>query len=68
MPTWSERFGGPLRDIDVDYLVKFLESQQWDLVPTSKTTTGQNALPDTLAKATPAAPVRLESYPMPSSV
>ncbi len=51
MPTWSDRFGGPLRDIDVDYLVKFLETQQWDLVPK------QSTLPADFAKATPAAPV-----------
>jgi cytochrome c2 len=51
MPTWSDRFGGPLRDIDVDYLVTFLESQQWDLVAK------QPGLPAAYAKATPAAPV-----------
>jgi cytochrome c1 len=51
MPTWSERFGGPLRDIDIDYLVKFLESQQWDLVAKQPT------LPQEFAKATPAPPV-----------
>jgi len=52
MPTWSERFGGPLRDIDVDYVVKFLESQEWDLVAKQ---TAQ--LPAEFAKATPAPPV-----------
>jgi len=51
MPTWSERFGGPLRDIDVDYLVTFLESQEWNLVAKSKD------LPADFAKATPAPPV-----------
>ncbi|HEY8695900.1 MAG TPA: c-type cytochrome [Chloroflexota bacterium] len=51
MPTWSDRFGGPLRDIDIDYLVAFLESQEWGLVAK------QPALPADFAKATPAAPV-----------
>ncbi|MDE3078324.1 MAG: cytochrome c, partial [Chloroflexota bacterium] len=31
MPNWSDRFGGPLRDIDIEYLVAFLEAQRWDL-------------------------------------
>jgi cytochrome c len=57
MPTWSDRFGGPLRDIDIDYLVTFLEAQQWDLVPKALTSTGQPALPAAFASATPAAPV-----------
>jgi cytochrome c2 len=57
MPTWSDRFGGPLRDIDIDYLVTFLESQRWDLVPTAVTSTGAPALPAAFASATPAPPV-----------
>ena len=57
MPTWSDRFGGPLRDIDIDYLVSFLESQQWDLVTTAKDPTGNRALPAAFASATPAPPV-----------
>src|SRR5205085_398507 len=57
MPTWSDRFGGPLRDIDVGYLVDFIESQRFDLVPKSVTSTGQPALPEAFASATPAPPV-----------
>ncbi len=51
MPTWSQRFGGPLDDLDIDYLVSFLESQQWDLVAK------QPLLPTAFASATPAAAV-----------
>lgn len=51
MPTWSDRFGGPLDDLSIDYLVDFLESQQWNLVKQSA------ELPAAFAKATPAAPV-----------
>ncbi|HLG69917.1 MAG TPA: cytochrome c [Chloroflexota bacterium] len=57
MPTWSDRFGGPLRDIDIDYLVAFLESQRFDLVPKAVTSTGAPALPAAFASATPAPPV-----------
>ena len=57
MPTWSEDFGGPLRAIDIDYLVDFLESQRFDLVPHAVTSTGAPALPAAFASATPAPPV-----------
>jgi len=58
MPTWSDRFGGPLRDIDIEYLVAFLESQQWNLT-TDQANLLANAktLPAGFEKATPAAPV-----------
>ena len=58
MPTWSDRFGGPLRDIDIDYLVAFLESQEWNLT-TDPANLEANAktLPAGFEKATPAAPV-----------
>ncbi|HEX6512046.1 MAG TPA: c-type cytochrome [Chloroflexota bacterium] len=58
MPTWSDRFGGPLRDIDVDYLVTFLESQEWSLT-TNKDVLEASAktLPPGFEQATPAAPV-----------
>jgi cytochrome c2 len=58
MPTWSDRFGGPLRDIDVDYLVSFLESQQWNLT-TDKAVLEANGkqLPPGFEQATPAPPV-----------
>ncbi len=57
MPTWSDRFGGPLRDIDVDYLVSFLESQDWSLT-TNKEVLAANGrvLPPGFEQATPAPP------------
>jgi cytochrome c len=55
MPTWSDRFGGPLRDIDIDYLVQFLESQEFDLVVPEGLK--QPGFPVEFAKATPAPPV-----------
>jgi len=58
MPTWSQDFGGPLRTIDIGYLVDFLESQEWNLT-TDQTNLTANAaaLPAGFAQATPAAPV-----------
>lgn len=58
MPTWSDRFGGPLRDIDVDYLVNFLEAQQWSLTTNAAVLEANGKqLPAGFAQATPAAPV-----------
>ncbi|MHB8618398.1 MAG: c-type cytochrome [Chloroflexota bacterium] len=58
MPTWSDRFGGPLRDIDINYLVAFLESQQWSLVADQwKLNPQPVGLAPSFAKATPAPPV-----------
>jgi cytochrome c len=58
MPTWSERFGGPLRDIDVDYVVKFLESQEWNLTTDKNVLEAHGGvLPAGFEQATPAPPV-----------
>jgi cytochrome c2 len=58
MPTWSDRFGGPMRDIDVDYLVAFLESQEWNLTTTPSVLQANGAvLPAGFEQATPAPPV-----------
>ncbi len=32
MPVWSERYGGPLSDTQVNYLVNMITSARWDLV------------------------------------
>lgn len=57
MPTWSDRFGGPLRDIDVDYLVQFLESQNFALTTNKEVLqTNGRTLPPGFEQATPAPP------------
>ena len=32
MPTWSEKHGGPLSDVQIDYLVLVITAGRWDLV------------------------------------
>lgn len=31
MPAWSQEFGGPLKPLDIEYVVQFVASQRWDL-------------------------------------
>ncbi len=52
MPTWSQRFGGPLRDDEVDNLAEFILN--WESTATGKVALGPRPTPAVAAAANPA--------------
>jgi len=52
MPTWSQRFGGPLRDDDIDNLTEFILN--WEPTATGKVVLAAKPTPASLPNASPA--------------